>query len=443
MKALPSFDHLQPVPSPSNDRVDLPFVAVSPAIRLGRPLSDAVDHFQHDPALRLLPVLDAEDRPVGAIYERDMRRILFNPFGHALLRNPSFGGRLDDHVRPCGVVDGHCSIEAVIDLYAAQGPSCEGLIVVDGGCYAGVVGGQLLLKLAAERDMRVAVARAERLELVTRESSVFRRDVGGLIADLVGMADMLSRLATQAAEQAAHSGEASAGMAVAAAQTADNLSGIAASGKELGLLFQSIEDEVRDASAAIRSAVEQARLGSAQTQALSTQADGIGAVTALIDTIARATSTLALNAGIEAARAGEAGQGFAVVAREVKLLAGQTRDAAAEIASRISHIRSTVGHVAQGHAQMGAAISTADRLSASVFDAVARHAAFSHAIAGSVEEAGQSSEHIRVSASQISDNAAIAVEGAREMREAAGQLTKEAHRLDARASAFIRAIQAA
>jgi len=431
---------VQPVPAHGGG---LTLVTPSPAIRLGRPLSEAVDHFQHDPALRLLPVLDVADRPVGAIYERDMRRILFNPFGHALLRNPSFGGRLDDHVRPCATVERRASIEALIDLYAAQGQGCEGLIVVDGDRYAGIAGGQLLLKLAAERDARVALARVERLEQVTRESATFRGDIRTLIADLVAMADMLSRLAEDAAERSAHNGNASAGMAVAAAQTADNLSGIAASGRELGLLFQSMEEEVREAGAAIRAAVDQTQSGAAQTRTLSAQADGIGEVTALIDAIARATTTLALNAGIEAARAGDAGRGFAVVAREVKSLAGQTRDAAAEIARRIDHIRATVSHVAQGHAHMDAAIATADRLSASVFEAVARHGAFSRAIAGSVEEAGEASGHIRASASQISVNAGAAVEDAWAMRNAAGRLSEEARRLDDRASAFIRAIQAA
>ena len=429
-------------PSPSLPQGQgLPFVMASPFIRLGRPLSEAVEQFQQNPSLRILPVLDDADRPRGAIYERDMRRILFNPFGHALLRNPSFGGRLDDHVRPCASVERSATIEMLIDLYAAQGQKCEGLIVVEGGCYAGVVGGQLLLKLAAERDARVAVARAERLERVTRESGRFRDDIATLIADLVNMADMLSRLASDAAERAADNGQAAAGMAVAAAQTADNLTGIAGSANDLGLLFQSIEGEVRQAGAAIRAAVEQTRLGSAQTEQLRVQADGIGEVTALIDAVARATATLALNAGIEAARAGEAGQGFAVVAREVKLLAGQTREAAAEIASRIEHIRSTVGHVAQGHGLMGSAIEKADRLSASLFDAVARHGAFSRGIAASMAEAGESSDHVRVSASQISNNASAAVDGARAMREAASQLAAEAQRLDARASLFIEAIR--
>ncbi|UPW00553.1 methyl-accepting chemotaxis protein [Halorussus gelatinilyticus] len=62
-------------------------------------------------------------------------------------------------------------------------------------------------------------------------------------------------------------------------------------------------------------------------------------VVGFVTDIAEQTHVLALNASIEAARAGEAGQGFAVVAEEVKNLAEQTQSATDEIGDSIERVR--------------------------------------------------------------------------------------------------------
>jgi methyl-accepting chemotaxis protein len=134
---------------------------------------------------------------------------------------------------------------------------------------------------------------------------------------------------------------------------------------------------------------ERATAAVENVESLREDIDRVGEVVSLIEEIAAETNTLALNASIEAARAGEAGEGFAVVAEEVKSLAEETEEATARIAGIIEEVESSTTETADGIREVG--------------DTVARQRATVESAADNVREIVDRTEELDASVQSIND----------------------------------------
>ncbi|MBN2344093.1 MAG: methyl-accepting chemotaxis protein [Deltaproteobacteria bacterium] len=188
----------------------------------------------------------------------------------------------------------------------------------------------------AIRDMSHAInEQVSLIKSLTLQASGASRDV----------AKAMSHLASSAAEQAA-----------AVSQTATTVEEMEKSGKSVAEAVKRIVDAaIRSAEASTRGrqAVDMAsgiivkiKEDSANismhSRTLLSNVEEVGNIINSVNAIAEQSKILAVNASIEAAKAGEYGSGFAVVAQEVKSLAGQSKEATEQITRTLTSIRQSV-----------------------------------------------------------------------------------------------------
>lgn len=195
----------------------------------------------------------------------------------------------------------------------------------------------------AEQTEAEQKARELRQETIEGVINDFRLEIEQLVSLVGGNADQMEATAKALAAIAEEARERAGTAASASELASDGVQTVAAAAEELSASIGEISRQTETATVVAQRATGEAKKTDATISGLADAATRIGNVITLIKAIAEQTNLLALNATIEAARAGEAGKGFAVVASEVKNLAGQTAKATEEIASQIAQIQASTG----------------------------------------------------------------------------------------------------
>ena len=191
---------------------------------------------------------------------------------------------------------------------------------------------------AEEAESERQEREAQRREMTARLAREFEEQVGSIVTSVSTAAGELEASASEMARLAQETRNSSATVAVASGTASQEVQSVAAASEQLSASIREVSSLTTRSGAVATEADRHARSTQDIVASLASKAAQIQSVVDIIKAIAEQTNLLALNATIEAARAGEAGKGFAVVASEVKALAGQTAKATEEIAEQINSV---------------------------------------------------------------------------------------------------------
>ena len=299
------------------------------------------------------------------------------------------------------------------------------------------------LRLETERTEAEARAAATRRAAMHELADQFETAVGSMIDTVSASVTELEATAGTLTRTAEATQGLSASATAASTRASANVQSVATASEELGASVRAISRQVRDSARIAAEAVNQAQATDQRVLDLSQAAARIGDVVRLISAIAEQTNLLALNATIEAARAGEAGKGFAIVAQEVKALAGQTAKATEEIGAQIGAMQTATDDSVLAIRQIGDTIGRISEIAATVATAVEQQTTATAEIARNMLRAADDTTQVASDVAAVNRGAAETGAASGQMLASTRELSQEGARLRHEVGDFLATVRAA
>ena len=289
----------------------------------------------------------------------------------------------------------------------------------------------------AELEREREDARQEKDRVLLDLAQTFEATVGQVVGSVTAAVGQLQTTADRMATAADRSTDQTGQVVGEMERAANAVVAAAAASDEFALSIGEIGRQAAQSAELARNATRAAQQADGTISDLSASADQIGQVVELIQSIARRTNLLALNASIEAARGGEAGRGFAVVASEVKDLANQTSRATQDIADQIRAMQDNTGASVDALRSIGAQIAQMETSAVSIASAVDQQTRAGQDLARSIDIAARGTDVVSGVIGEVRETSLATGSAAAQVLASANELEKQADMLGGKVNGFL------
>ncbi|GAA3790549.1 hypothetical protein GCM10022600_09160 [Qipengyuania pelagi] len=299
---------------------------------------------------------------------------------------------------------------------------------------------ELVERAAMEREREDGRKQKERALLDLART--FESTVGHVVGSVSAAVDQLQTTANHMASAADRSTDRTGEVVGEMDRAASGVVAAAAASDEFALSIGEIGHQAAQSAELARQATRAAKQADGTMSDLSASAEQVGQVVELIQSIARRTNLLALNASIEAARGGEAGRGFAVVASEVKDLANQTSRATRDIADQIRAMQDSTGASVTALRSIGAQVAQLETSAVSIASAVDQQTRAGQELARSIDIAARGTDAVSELVGEVRETSLATGNAAAQVLASANDLEGQADMLSGKVDDFLAHIRA-